>query len=659
MNNEKINELLKYIRKTHLLFSISNFWQKPLSPIINENELEEIPIEYKIYKARLKSNAPSIFILDRNGYITPAKPETPLIEIKEEDLSVILSQIPKSRKLKLIKVLREEWGFPLKDKETDKLIEAIKLNKIFYTPVPLLKDISFLEKINWREFIEYLVEPKEGKDEKLKTIHKAKLIKPIFMKYAPNSIEITNSGTGKTSFYNACGIVIDKATPKSVLGFAKSPEEIYVGTINETELPTAFDQIESQTATQLARYMYNILETGEALVDSGGVRFPIKTYSSFAYLGNPIAKNEKIAESFKALIDHISYNPAIGRRFSIILFSTNLKTIQNKMTIQEEEEWKNAFTIFRAIEEYASENILKILRDQKVLEWLHKPIPGYREAIYKATETLKDIDLANFFIAHSEAQHRVRASALYSAIALLLDKIALNKFSIEEIIEEAEELLNDFIEINLESIKELSQQYEELRIESAKTYFENLPDYLKEIVSAILLYRKEKPNEVKIKLETIPYDPENKEAYPYFSKCIDLLKRRKKLENLNRKLRDYFGFQIIKIDNNFEVEFFETPKPPEDLKLIGSFRNFVDFVNSSFLQTDIFKEDKEKGVSENITKLRKLRNDENQDEDYLIFSGKLKIENEGNLKKYICNICGFQVLNFEDFKKHLKIHGEK
>jgi hypothetical protein len=524
--------------------------------------------------------------------------------------------------------------------------------------VPLLKDISFLEKINWREFIEYLVEPKEGKDEKLKTIHRAKLIKPIFMKYAPHSIEITNSGTGKTSFYNACGIVIDKAKPNSVVGFAKSPEEIYVGTVNETELPTAFDQIESQTATQLARYMYNILETGEALVDAGAVRFPIKTYSCFAYLGNPIAKNEKIAESFKALIDHISYNPAMGRRFGIILFSTNLKAIQNKMIIQEEEEWKNAFMVFRAIEEYATPNIKKILTNEKVLEWLHKLIPGYREAIYKATQNLKDINLVNFFEAHSEAQHRVKASALYSAMALLLDKIALGKYTIEEIIKEAEEQLNDFITINLESIKELSQQYEELRIELAKTYFENLPDYLKEIVSAILLYRKEKPNEVKIKLETIPYDPENKETYPYFSKCIYKLKSRKKLENLNRKLRDFFGFQLERINDNFEVLFFETPKPPEDLKLIGKiFTNspispFRHITETGNLEKDQYNktnneknvslkkrgngeksemvknQDKEKGVSENITK---LRNDEDEEsEDYLIFSGKLKIGKKEN-----------------------------
>jgi len=68
--------------------------------------------------------------------------------------------------------------------------------------------------------------------------------------------------------------------------------------------------------------------------------------------------------------------------------------------------------------------------------------------------------------------------------------------------------------------------------------------------------------------------------------------------------------------------------------------------------------------NEKDASLKKWRNSENgetaknQDEDYLIFSGKLKIENEGGIKKYICNICGFQVLTFEDFKKHLEIHGE-
>jgi hypothetical protein len=77
------------------------------------------------------------------------------------------------------------------------------------------------------------------------------------------------------------------------------------------------------------------------------------------------------------------------------------------------------------------------------------------------------------------------------------------------------------------------------------------------------------------------------------------------------------------------------------------------------------KEDQYEILSnEKDASLKKWRNSENgetakkQDEDYLIFSGKLKIENEGGIKKYICNICGFQVLNLEDFKKHLEIHGE-
>jgi hypothetical protein len=677
------NEIFgKYIRKTHLLFSIKDFFVKASTPIINENELEEIPIEYKIFKARMNYNAPSIFILDRDGYVCSTKPEVPLISLKEEDLSIILSELPSIKKKQIIKILQNEWNFKIKEEDEDKLFEAFKQNPIFFTPAPMLKNVDFLKNFNWKEYIDKLVEPKQGKDRILKIIHLSKLIKPPIMKYAPHSIEITNSGTGKTSFYNVAGILVDKFTPKAVLGFAKSPEEIYVGTINGTELPTAFDQVESQTARETARYMFNILETGKALVDSGGVRFPVETHSSFAYLGNPIAKEQKVVEGFKALIDHISFNSAMGRRFAIILFKTDMKTIKNKMTIAEEEEWKKNFIVFRAIEEYAKIELKKIFNNPKIIEWLHKPIEGYEEAIFRAIQNFKDVNLANFFEAHAQAQHRVRASALHSALALLLNKIALKEYAIEEIIEEAEDLLNEYIEINLNSITELTQQWEEMRVEGAKMFFENLPDYLKEIVSAILLYKQQYPDKVKVKLTEIPYETENKEVYPYFSICIHKLNKRKKYENLNTKFNDYFGFVIEKINDDIEALFFETPKPPKDLKLIGKLGSLPILPISYDIETGTFnKEDKNMPLCENGKMVKTVKNDDT--EDLLLFENKIRKE-EGAIIKYICNFCkklrefkncnecnkceredqkelkcNFKTISFVDMKEHIKTHFEK
>jgi len=570
----------------------------------------------------LQQNAPTILLWDRNGYL-PGKQEAALHLVDAEDLAHIIQSLPVKKIRELQALLRNEWGLQI-DEDED-LLNIFREKPLIFQPVPRLRDPSILERIDWREYVEKLVCPKPGKDPKLITVHRAKLLKPLAMHYAPHSLEIANSNTGKTRFYDSAGIKIDKATRKAVLGFAKSPTEVYPGTINGTELPTAFDQIESQDSYELAKYMFDILETGRAFVDAGGIRFVVETKSSFAYLGNPIAKDAKVVEGFKALLNHICANPAMGRRFGIILFGTNLKTIRGKekMTIQELEEWKRSFTLFRAVEEYAEPKLRKIIRDPKVAEWLHQPIKGYRETIYNATQELDDYNLAAFFEAHAEAEHRVRGAALHAAVALLLDRIALDKVTVDEILEEADDLLSEYVDINLQSIVDLCRMWDRLRVDQAKTYFANLPGYMKEIVSAILHHKRNNPDAVSIQLDKIPYTPEDQETYKYFSRCINKLKQKKKLSSLNEAFRNFFGFQIERQDGTFSVTYFENPKPPEDLNLIGKYgavNRLTDLTISPFSQTDTSTEkqeapapkesDQEKGVSEKTVKRLKRLNGE-------------------------------------------------
>jgi len=588
------------------------FYVKAKPPVVVNGELVSFETEWKLYRARLQQNAPSILLWDRDGYL-PGKQEAALHLVEGEDLTRILQALPEKKIRELENLLRNEWGIQKNDDED--LLDVFRSRPLIFQPVPRLRDPSILEKMDWRSYVERLVCPKPGKAPKLITVHRAKLIKPLAMHYAPHSLEIGNSNTGKTRFYDTAGIKIDKATRKAVLGFAKSPTEVYPGTINGTELPTAFDQIESQDSYELAKYMLDILETGRALVDAGGVRFVVETKSSFAYLGNPVAKDAKVVEGFKVLLNHICANPAMGRRFGIILFATDLKTIRgkDKMTLQELEEWKRSFILFRAVEEYAEPKLRKIIRDPKVAEWLHQPIKGYRETIYNATQELDDYNLAAFFESHAEAEHRVRGAALHAAITLLLDKIALDKVTVDEILEEAEDLLSDYVDINLRSIVDLCSMWDRLRTDQAKAYFENLSDYMKEIVSACILYKRAKPEVTTVNLNDIPYQPE---SYDYFSKCIDRLKRRKKIQSLNETLRNFYGFQLVQNDGGFMVEYFENPRPPEDLKPIG-FLNFSNFSISQFSQTSILPEkegeeqdSEENDVSVKVEKLRNLRNGE-------------------------------------------------
>lgn len=603
------------------------FFVKASKPIIVDGALADFKIEWKLYLARLQQNAPVLFIWDRDGYVA-GKPEAALHLIGDEDLASIMQELPESKQCELKKILRNEWGVKLEEDEN--LFNVLQDKPLFFEPVPRLKDPAILLQVDWKGYVDRLVCPKPGKDPKLIAVHRAKLVKPLAMQYAPHSLEIANSNTGKTRFYEAAGIKIDKATRKAVLGFAKSPLEVYPGTINGTELPTAFDQIESQDSYELAKYMLDLLECGQAFVDSGGIRFQVGTKSCFAYIGNPVAKDAKVVEGFKALLNHVCSNPAMGRRFGIILFATNLETIRgsDRMSVEELEEWKRSFTLLRAVEEYAEPKLRQLLRNPKVVEWLHQPIKGYRETLYSAVQEVDDHGIAAFFEAHAEAEHRVRGAALHAAIALLLDKIALDKISVDELLEEADELLSEYVNINLQSTADLCSMWDKLRTEQAKTFFENLSDYMQEIVGACILYKREKPETTTITLDQIPYQPKN---YDYFSKCIDRLKRRKTLQALNETLRNFYGFQLVQTDGSFTVEYFENPQPPEDLKPLG-FLNFSNFSISQSSQTGILSEVQEsKGketvdllnaekfqeqvneknsASENIEKLRNLRNGE-------------------------------------------------
>jgi hypothetical protein len=442
------------------------------------------------------------------------------------------------------------------------------LMNVIYTPIPILKDVQFLkeekpiklgnEGFSWKEYIDRLVEWKPGKDPKLKIIHKAKLLRIPEMKYNTHSIEITPSGVGKTLFYYCAGHVIDKASPKSVVGFAKNPEEVFYGTAHNSELPIALDQIESQTAHELARYMFNLLELGVATVDSGATRFEVYTKSSFAFLGNPDIRKKK---GLDWLFIHISYNTAFGRRFAIILFETSrerMKPVENKLTPKEEEEWKASFSILRAIEEYCYPKLKQIWRDIKINSWLQRPIDGYEETISKIAENTQDEKLKDFMLNHTKAQHRVRASALNIALVELLDKIALDSITIDEIIELAEEYLPEIVNINIDSFKVMSDTWSLLEEESLNAWYGSLPEYAKHIVNAIILYIKAHPEKSTFSLKEIPYKHDKLE---YFSKAID------KLRSLKRGLKHFdpllpYGITIKQENGDFIVVHSSDKIPP-------------------------------------------------------------------------------------------------
>jgi len=555
-NGEKNEGIL---RRTQSFFTMNALFEKLKPPVMDGRDLVALEKDFMIWLLKKGPVAPPMVALDRDGYISPNRKELALENL--DDLS-ILEALPPRIKQRLMKIA-EEWGICHQEEEDGEEFDPEVLRPIVFTPVPVLRDPAFLkgekpikldngEELSWLEYVDKLAAWKQGKDPRLKRIHKSKLLRHVYMKYSPHSLEIAPGGTGKTLFYIMSGHSIDKATPKSTLGFAKSPDEIFFGTVYESELPVAYDQLESQTSAQMARFMFNILEFGEAWVDSGAVRFKVTTRSSFAYLGNPKPDPEKGKGDLTWLFIHLSTNPALGRRFGWIFFEPSqdrMRAISKKLSQAEEEEWRSAFGILRAVEEYCLPKIRAVWRDPKVVEWINKTIEGYREAIESYTLNTQDSTLREFLLNHAEAQHRVRAIAFQLSLVDNLDRLALDAITVEELIECAEEYLPEVVNVNIESARAMVAAWGQMTQENALMWFGSLPEYLKHIVSAIVHFKRAHPELSAFKLNDIPYRDEGCE---YLSKAVDRLKRwnrgKKTLEWL-----DNFGINVVENEDRFVV----------------------------------------------------------------------------------------------------------
>lgn len=561
VGEDKIEQLAKTFLKLAWrvekkpLREIFNFWT--LYPVYANvrsvyehasGEVHGVEVRWRLWAGVLERGQPPYLIYDTNGFVNEARRQLSLTAIKEPDeIDKILRELPGRVKYKL-KDWAHGWGWRPQKQDSEPDAEVLAQLGFFTKPVPRLKTPEILESMDWKGFVEELVAYKtDQKDRRLRLAHKAHLLCGLDMRVNPHSLQVTNSGTGKSTFYQIMGRNFGKVTAKSFLGFAKSPEEIYPGVINYSEEPIGIDQIESQSASQVFRFMFNAMEAGEDRVSSGSTDFLVKTRSIFAILANPMKYASSPAKSFQAFIEHISENPAFGRRIGLIIYGNNFGRISHKPAEPELKEWKEKAGIFRAVEAYAWKELNHLINDPRIRQWLHQDLKGYVEAVEKAVENIQDDVITDFLIEHAHgAQVRIRGAALYVAMAEMLDKIALKKYTIQEVLELAEEYLPQFVELNLESISRINQAYAEEQTIFAKTVFESSPSYLKEIISAIELWRREKGEE-EFLLSQIPYKPSDP-TYKHFSKCINKLNNRKNIDSLLETFQRHYRFSLIQID---------------------------------------------------------------------------------------------------------------
>jgi hypothetical protein len=554
------------IRKTVRLFTLKHF-HAAMRTIESNPELVNPQAEWNLWEVIASQHQPSLFIYDEQGLVSERILEYALSPVSEDEFLKIYAKLPKDKQ-KHLDAVYQRWPGS---------------SAILFKPVPRLKDIQVLKQMDWADFVDnHLIAFETTQlDERLKLVRKVTALRGVEPRTEPNSIQCTNGGSGKSEYYPVGGgECVGKATANALIGFAKSPNEIYPGIINKTDLPIAVDQIESQSAWQIVSYLFNALEKGVDTVASGAAKFEVPTKSPFHFLANPqeYGKQADPSKSFGSLMQHLSYNPHFGRRIGLICYGKDFQVLTKKPTQQVIDQWTECWRFFRAVEEYAHPEIESIMRAPEIRQWLNEVIPDYESQATVDASSIDDDYVRTFLNVHaSAAQARVKGAALRGAIIESLPAIALRQTTTQDIIDRANDLLGAVIRLNLESIAKIAASWKQEQEEYGKLLFRTLPDYMRDIISAVELWRRQPDRkETQILLTDIPYKPEH---YNYLSQCVSRLTKRKgqAVTDELEKIRKHFAIELTQKDKAWLVTLLTT-EPQPLIQPIGTlFSNLSNF----------------------------------------------------------------------------------
>ena len=298
---------------------------------------------------------------------------------------------------------------------------------------------------------------------------------------------------------------------------------------------------------------------GKDSVSSGSVDFTVKSKSPFAVMANPIGDTVDPEKGFGVVLDHLTKNPAIGRRFGIIAYSKKYATISTRSTPESMDRWRVANTFFRAVEQYAKEKLIEIYQNPEIWHYLSSPIEGYEENAKKLTKEIGNQTIKTFLREHAgSGQNRIRAATLSASVADNLNDIALGIFSIESIIEHAKELTPGIIDINFQSMAEMAANLNNELQFYAEQWLRVAPDYLKEIVYCVEEQRKKGLLGNTFYINSTDYKP-RVTKYKTITECVMKLNKRKTgIPEYNDWCQRLFGFMLKPEGRDLEIILIET-----------------------------------------------------------------------------------------------------
>ena len=571
---------------------VAPLYSKPKVYYDAEGVLVGVETEFRLYKAMREAKQPPFILFDSDGYVNVKRHDYALAKLDQDTLLKLEKDVPKN----ILKEIAQAHNIPLKNGGEDDPLTLILHNAGFFvTPVPRLRDVAFLEKMDWREFVEDILNFKRiAMDPRLVLVRRCHLMRGLKQAINPHSIVVLPGQTGKSEWYKHVGICEDKVSANSLIGYADA-DGPRPGSLDGSELPFALDQLESSGMFLIFRYLLSLLEIGEARVDLAAFPYDIHSLSPFSILSNPLGDPKSI---FSVLIEKLSKNPSLGRRFGIILYDKKATIV--KAREKDLDVLKEKVALFRAVEEYALPEIKKIISNDLVWQWLNTRNEEYVKQALQLIEPTA-LENENLFLFLKEfienGWTHIRGGALRASLTMNLDKVALKKYDLADILSEAEEYLHNILEVNYASIQNIVESAKQTQEEGDLRTFDMLPTYLKEIVSAVELWRRSLTDEdretlrvpLNFYLNTLDYTPK---TASYFSEILKVA-RKGNPEKYNESLKEHFQFEIKK-DSSGLIAWIYNISPILHLKLLDNLDNLDNLANFG---EDNFSE-KEEGTKE-------------------------------------------------------------
>jgi hypothetical protein len=456
------------LRKKQPFFEISRVYDN-----VSENEGILEP-DWFLYKFKVSEKSSPLYILDRKNVIHPditelymKKVDTfPDVNITVKSKNIMLDSINDKRVSTLSELIPLLY-------ETDYALEYEDLNPYCVWDH---KRNEFVVTKKWNEVVDKILQYNSEKDERFVLIEKAVLPAGIVMKYQPHTILVTPSNTGKSFYFDAVLLRVDRVTPKSFLGSARWKDDQAPGILNKRYIGIAIEQLESsqKEVEDVFSFLLSFLESGSGNVLSGNTNITVQGACPIVITGNPTTNLNNMT-FFNQFLQRLSSTNAyaLGKRMGIIAYGLYDPLVS--YDIYDKDDHQACVKLFRAMEERAREYLTIIWKDPKIIRFCESQVYT-KDDIEIAKSNL--VGNANAFIVNhmKNGYPHLNGGAINCAIVDILPTITtyamlsepIPPSLIDEILKKAEEYRKRLVEINRESVQFMLKK-EEGKTENDRT----------------------------------------------------------------------------------------------------------------------------------------------------------------------------------------------